>query len=474
VAFASEADNLVPGDTNGYRDIFVHDLVAGTNALVSVATNSAGADGSSIDPAISGDGRYVAFTSIADNLVPGDANNAQDVFVRDMQSETTVFVSVSTDGASPGNGASYSPIISSDGRYVLFRSLAVNLASGSFIAGYENLFLRDLQLATNYALTHTLSSSTASPVGAMTTDGRCVAFSGMLSAYAKGLYVWDSQLARLVYTNAVSGISNVAVSADGNRIAYATSSTLYLVDRAGNTTRTIGSVASGSHSRIRLSGDGRFLAYAAPLSGTNQIYLYDFQTAATLLVSSRYGSIAAAYGVSDSPDISTDGRFVAYRSAADNIVPFDTNGVPDVFLYDRLNGTTALLSANRLGGAATENRSLTPVFSADGQTLMFQSWGSTIAAYDFNHGSDVFAYSLYTSGQIPLFSATALCGNGAGSGSWITWPVMPGKTYHVQFKNNLSAQWQDLNGAITIVGSQGYLNDLLAGSGPRFYRVVAY
>jgi Tol biopolymer transport system component len=480
VAFVSEADNLVPGDTNGCRDVFMRDLLAWTNVLVSVATNGAGANGLSSDSAISGDGRYVAFTSSATNLVPGDANGAQDVFVRDLQSGTTVLVSRSYDGSGPGNGASYSPTLSSDGRYVLFRSLASNLASGSFTSGYENLFLRDMQLGATYALTHMPSGS---PVGAMTPDGRFVAFSGLaVPLPSTCLCVWDSQLARLVYTNVISGISNVAVSADGNRIAYATGPTfgnppptLYVVDRAASITRTIATSAFSFRSGLRLSGDGRFLAYVAPLNGTNQVYLYDFQAATTVLVSSRYGSVGAAYGASDSLDISADGRFVAYRSAAANIVPFDTNGVPDIFLYDRLNGTTTLLSASQLGIAATENRSLTPVFSADSQALFFESWGSGIVSQDFNQGSDLFAYSLSYSGQIPLFSATALRGNGAGAGPWITWPQALGRTYHVQFKNTLKdAQWQDLDGTISIIGSQGWLNDLSAGSGPRFYRVVAY
>ena len=473
VTFVSEADNLVPGDTNGYRDVFMRDRVAGTNVLVSVVTNGAGADGPARDSAISGDGRYVVFTSSADNLVSGDTNKAQDVFVRDLQAGTTVLVSRSYNGTGPGNGASYSPAISSDGRYVLFRSLAMNLATGSYSSGYDNLFLRDLQLGTNYALTHT-TSSTAGSTGAMTPDGRYVAFSVILSLSTANLYIWDSHLARLVYTNNTSLIAKVAVSSDGNRIAYTVSSTLYLVDRTGNIKRTVGAVASGSRTKLRLSGDGRYLAYAAPLNGTNQVYLYDFQAATTLRVSSSYSSGGAAYGASDYLDISADGRFVAYRSAAGDIVPGDTNGVPDMFLYDRLNSTTTLLSASRLGVAATENRSLTPVFSADGQTLMFESWGSDMVAQDFNQASDVFAYSLYASGEIPLFSATALCGSGAGSGPWITWPMVPGKTYRVQFKSNPYAQWQDLNGQVTIVGNQGYLNDLSAGSGPRFYRVVAY
>jgi hypothetical protein len=251
------------------------------------------------------------------------------------------------------------------------------------------------------------------------------------------------------------------------------------VDRAANINWTIGAVVPGPHSGLRFSGDGRLLAYAAPLiiigqGITNQVYLYDFQTLTASLVSQGYSSGAAAYGNSDSPDISADARFVAYRSAASNIVPGDTNGVPDVFLYDRLSSTTTLLSASRLGMSAADNRSLAPVFSADAQTLVFQSWASDIVAQDFNYGSDVFAFSLYSSSPIPLFSAALVPGASPGQGPWIIWPVLPGKTYSVQFKNTLSdALWQPLNGSVTVVGNQAYLNDPSPGSGPRFYRVTA-
>ena len=115
VAFYSDADNLVPNDTNGCRDVFVRDLIAGVNFLVSVNTNgNASGDGISTDPAISGDGRYVAFTSSADNLVVVDTNRSQDVFVRDMLAGTTTLVSVSTDGINSGNGDSFSPSISAE------------------------------------------------------------------------------------------------------------------------------------------------------------------------------------------------------------------------------------------------------------------------------------------------------------------------------------------------------------------------
>ena len=110
IAYFSDAGNVIPNDTNGYRDVFVRDLMTGTDVLVSVNTNGVVGDSISTDPAISGNGRYVAFTSSANDLVANDTNNAQNVFVRDLQTGTTTLVSVSTDGVDPGNGDSFSPM----------------------------------------------------------------------------------------------------------------------------------------------------------------------------------------------------------------------------------------------------------------------------------------------------------------------------------------------------------------------------
>jgi Tol biopolymer transport system component len=265
------------------------------------------------------------------------------------------------------------------------------------------------------------------------------------------------------------------VSADGHRIAYATTSGFSIVDRIGGTSRTISASVATNHAGLSFSDDGRWLTYILRQSTTNQVFLYDFEAGTSLLVSQGYSAGEPGNASSDSPDISADGRFLAYRSAASNLVPGDTNGVPDIFLYDRQNNTTTLLSASRLGAWPADNRSLTPVFSGDGQTLVFQSWASDLAAQDFNQARDVFAYSLYASGSIPLFCARLLPGTIPGQGPWVTWPVLPGKNYRVEFKDSLdAAQWQILSGSITIVGSQAWLNDPSPGPGPRFYRIAAY
>jgi Tol biopolymer transport system component len=138
VAFASEVDDPTMGDTNGYRDVFVRDLAYGTNRLMSVTPDGMTGNGSSSEPAISGDGRFVAFASAATNLASGDNNGLTDVFVRDLQTGIMTLASLDSTGG-PANSNSFAPSLSSDGRWLLFRSQAKDLAAGSF-SGVENLF----------------------------------------------------------------------------------------------------------------------------------------------------------------------------------------------------------------------------------------------------------------------------------------------------------------------------------------------
>jgi Tol biopolymer transport system component len=181
IVFSSDGDNLISADTNGFRDVFVRDLVSGTNILVSAATNGSPGDNLSYEGALSANGRFVAFTSSADDLAPSDSNKREDVFVRDLVSNTTALVSVKVAGTATGNQGSHAPTINADGRYVIFRSLATDIASGSFTG--ENLFMRDLNAAVTYALTTSGAGSSAT-----TKDGQYVVFSGGPS---NTVYVWD-------------------------------------------------------------------------------------------------------------------------------------------------------------------------------------------------------------------------------------------------------------------------------------------
>ena len=483
VAFASDADNLAANAMNGYRNIFLSDLVMGTNVLVSVNTNGVGGSGNSSQPSLSGDGRWVAFTSTASDLVPGDNNNSCDVLVSDLQSGTTTLVSENASGTGPGNANSFSPTISSDGRFVMFYSLAQNLAAGSFGSGVTNLFLRDRQSQTTYALT---ASSTQNGVtsAAMTPDGRQVAFIGRSPVLAAWyLYVWDSNLATIIYTNTTSPLIEVAISPNGQRLAYinANPGTLWLADTmAPSNNAMICTARFPSRPGLSFSGDGRFLAYATntaasgqPTNGAGDVYIYGVLAKTNQLVSGNMAGLGGGNGASDSPVMSPDGRFVAYRSFASNLVNGDSNGVPDLFLYDRNSGTTTLLTSSLASGGSGANRSADPCFSPDGQTVVFQSAAFDLVTHDFNLSGDIFAFNLFGGGLIPVFYVQPLPGPPASNTSpTLGWPVLAGKTYLVLYKNNLNdPAWQPLPGNITFFGNTAHFTDSNPSGGQRYYRI---
>ena len=472
VAFASDADNLVANDTNGWRDVFVHDFSTGTNLLVSAdASNQTSGNGFSSEPAISADGGLVAFSSSASNLVSGDANNAQDVFIRDVTAQRTELVSINKTRTGPGNAPSCAPAVSATGRYVLFRSKATDLATGSYSG--TNLFLRDRQLGTNYALT-TLGLTP----NATTPDLRYIAF---VASGSGGLYVWDSQAGHAISTNYIGTVSVLGISPDGRRVVYAGSSSLLnVLDRIAKTNGVVNNAAAypyfPSHIGLQFSTNGQLVAYSMNVgtasSPTNAVYVCDLLRGTNLLVSRSFRPGQLAGGSSDSPAISPDGRFVAYRSAATNIVPAASNGVANLLLYDSLNGTNTLLTASRYGSVATVAPALSPTFSAGGATVVFCSWAWDLAPNDFNAGADAFAYDL--SGLINAF-AIQIVPPAASGGSWtITWPVSSGRNYEVQYKDDLSdPEWHDLGSPITILGPRASATDPGLTTA-RFYRVLAF
>src|SRR5947207_692369 len=171
VAFQSDATNLVVGDTNGATDVFVRDRQTGMTARVSVASDGTQANNVSSYPALSADGRFVAFQSDATNLVAGDTNGATDVFVRDRQTGTTERVSVAS-GGTQGNGASAGPVLSADGGLVAFHSTATNLVAGDANGAYD-VFVHDRAVSTTTSSTTqpatTSTSSTTTSVSVTST-----------------------------------------------------------------------------------------------------------------------------------------------------------------------------------------------------------------------------------------------------------------------------------------------------------------
>ncbi|HEX5221085.1 MAG TPA: hypothetical protein VFZ59_16090 [Verrucomicrobiae bacterium] len=459
VAFASEVDDPAMGDTNGYRDVFVRDLAHGTNLLVSVTPWGMTGNGSSSEPAISGDGRYVAFASAATNLALGDTNGMTDVFVRDLQTGITVLASAKPSGGSANSNA-YSPVLNADGRWLMFRSQARDLVSGNF-SSRQNLFLRDMQTTTTWALT-----TGGVYAEAMTPDGRFVALSGHDTGVGGDFqYVWDSFLATRVFTNTTLGVTNVAISSDGNWIAYSIYTQLRVVDRARSTNWLVTLQTTSSISKHRLSADGRWLVFTRPVTPNswNQVNLYDVQNRTEFLVSHALDFTPGAGGHSDSAELSPDGRFVAYRTLATNIVSGVSGLTRQIILYDRQTGINTLVSASRYTGLPGNDHSLRATFSADGQTLLLQSWASDLAVNDFNRSGDVLAKAIFTAVILPPV---------AGQAPWIYWPFELGNNYNVQFKSNLNdAAWQPTAGIMTNVGNKVWFQDSFATNSQRFYRI---
>jgi Tol biopolymer transport system component len=372
VAFASIAVNLVSGDTNGVQDIFVHDRQTGQTTRVSVASGGAQANGPSFDPSISADGRYVAFASLATNLVSGDTNNEQDIFVHDRQTGQTTRVSVATGGGQ-ANLASSDPSISADGRYVAFESLASNLVSGD-TNNTGDIFVHDRQTGATTRVSIGPGGTQAnrgSIAPSISADGRYVAFHS------------DA-------TNLVSGVTNGTTH-------------IFVHDRqTGVTTRV--SVASdgteGNSVSIKpsISADGRYVAFqsiatnlvSGDTNGTQDIFVHDRQTGQTTRVSVASDGTEGNSG-SLAPSISADGRYVAFQSQANNLVSGDTGFITDVFIHDRQTGVTTRVSI-AFDGTEANNESFAPSISADGRYMAFESDATNLISGDTNSTRDIFIH----------------------------------------------------------------------------------
>jgi len=268
-----------------------------------------------------------------------------------------------------------------------------------------------------------------------------------------------------VYTNSQE-VSSLAISPDGNRIVFAASQTggFYGVDRAAHSNWLIAASVLANYAGRQFNADSRFMVYstaaaqvADDTNGVADVYLYDLQTRGNQLISQSCLRAGAANAASDSPTISPDGRFVAYRSTATDLVV----------------GTT-LISLSAFGAFAANSRSRSPAFSGDSQTLVFPSWASDLTAGNFNESEDLFALTLYGSIVPVPFVGQIIFAPGSGLTPLLTWPASVGTNFLVQFKNDLAdPAWQNLNVEITVAGNHAYATDLVPGSGRRFYRIVS-
>ena len=398
VAFSSAAVNLVWNDINQWRDVFVRDRQTGQTTRVSISTSGLQGNLSSDEPAISADGRYVAFSSAAINLVPGDTNNTcnrndypgspldsslqncQDIFIHDRQTGRTGRVSLSADNI-PANGASRAPALSADGRYIAFWSQADNLVPGDTNAT-DDVFIRDLQTGQ----VERVSIAAGGGQGNGLAQRSLVPWAGPPALSVNGRYVafWSDA------DNLVPDDTNATDD-------------VFIHDRQTGLTERLsvasgGAQADGPSGWPAISADGRYVAFSSAAANlvpgdTNQswdIFVRDRETGETRRVSLAADG-AQANNSSDIPAISADGRFIAFSSSAGNLVGSDTNFTWDIFSYDQETGAIQILStaASRLAG---DSPSYSPAISGGGAHVTFWSNADNLVASDNNDEADVFVY----------------------------------------------------------------------------------
>jgi Tol biopolymer transport system component len=362
VAFTSGATDLAPGqvDHNGVFDVFLRDRVAGTTTLVShgagsSSTTAAGGLLGSFGGAISADGRYLTFLSDADDLVPeqADPHRTVDAFLYDRLGGGISLLSRAAGlPTTAADRDTFLTAISADGNYIAFTSVARNLLAGQIEGNGppgdsdgSDVFLYHrpsgtVTLVSRRAGTTTTTANGDSVATGISADGSVVVFTSAATDLVASLSDSNGEPDVFVYQRA-SGLVSVVSRANGAVL------------------RTSDDVSG----RGQLSADGRWVAFQS--AGTNLVkrqvetgalfdeFLFDRKTGEIRLVSHKSRSPRTAVGVS-AHAFSAEGRYLAFTSDAPNLLPgqVDTNGKEDVFVYDRVAGTTALVT-HRSGALST-------------------------------------------------------------------------------------------------------------------------
>lgn len=341
LAYSSRLPSLVPNDTNITSDVFVTDLFTGAVERVSVDSNGVEGNSNSYEPQMSADGRFVLFASNATNLVPNDTNASGDIFVHDRVDGTTERVNVGSDG-SEANASVFQRLISDDGRYVFFDTTASNLVPNDTNNVYD-VFVFDRQTGSTERLS--------------------------LEADGSQRVSFDSTLK--------------AISPDGRFVAYGFNSDAHILDRE---TGDLAVVAFGNaFGYSALSADGRFYVYE--YSGSLRIWDRTTGTRSPFPLN-LLGNTASVTNEAN-PSISDDGRFVVFPSNDRFLVPDDNNGTADIFVYDRQEDRVARVSVDADGNEANGTSS-DPTITGDGLFIAFSSGASNLTSGDGNGAYDRF------------------------------------------------------------------------------------
>lgn len=367
VAFASVASNLddLIVDSDGVSDIFIRDRETGTTELVSVPVGGVQEDGSSVNPSIGSKGQLVAFESA---VIIGSESRSN-IFVRDRLAGMTERITSALDGGNV-NGSSHTPAISLDGRYVVFESVASNLVSVDDTNGFSDIYIHDR----NTGKTGVITAGAVMPNGAsyspvISNYGAFVAFSSDATNFVYGDDNGNADV--FVYERSLNALTRVSIDTQGNDLG-------------------------GDAENPSISGNGRFVAfelhYVDPLTdertGSSAIFIRDLLTGLTARVMAEGEAYA---GNMRAPKVSFDGRFITFEHYVSG--PGGAgSGYWDVSALDRELGSVRRLALDNNGMAANAD-SFGAVPSQDGSVFAFSSHAGNLTAppgTDNNLVSDVF------------------------------------------------------------------------------------
>ncbi len=372
VSFLSTASNLDSFVHRGVDELFAHDMVTHQTVLAGKLPGTEQPVGEiSCPPALSIDGRYLAFCSLFDQIVPGDDNRRSDIFRLDRITGEMIGISLNPSGI-PGNNSSYQPSISADGRYIAFESSASDLVNGDGNEKYD-IFIRDVETGKTELISSSIfgtSGNGDSRYPSISADGRFVAF-----------YSGSSDLVAGDTNNQIDIFLHDSLSGEMSLISIATN----------------GSQTNADSKYPSISPDGNWIAYTSWATNLvtedqdsySDIYLYDRHSGETILVSNVVGN--KPVGSSIIPSVSNNGRYVTFTSTA-AFSPLDDNTYEDVYLYDRLNQKTVLIS-QALDGSAGNGASHLGAISTDGCMITFDSHASDLTVNDANGYRDIFVFS---------------------------------------------------------------------------------